>query len=357
MGHVQFTQAHAVTVAQLDGFDEVIDVRSPAEFDEDHIPGAVNYPVLNNEQRERIGKLYKDNRFEARRLGAALVAGNLARHLRSFAYGPGWRPLVYCWRGGKRSASMMQVLREIGWNASRLEGGYKAYRRAVNAQLESLPACFRFCVICGLTGSGKSRLLAAIGDAGGQVLDLERMAKHKGSVLGDIPHEPQPSQKMFESAIWAQLRALKPENPLFVEAESKRIGALNLPLALMECIWNGECVRLETPLAARLEFLRSEYQHFFDDPELLKAQLASLAPRHGKEAVARWREMARVTQWQALVTELLEQHYDPAYRKSTVKNYARYSSALRLPLPDVRESPLHHLATQLLANATLPPDR
>jgi tRNA 2-selenouridine synthase len=351
MGHIQFTQTDTVTVAQLDGFDEFIDVRSPAEFAEDHIPGAVNHPVLNDEERHRVGKLYKQNRFEARRLGAALVAGNLSRHLQSFSYNPRWRPLVYCWRGGKRSAAMTQVLKEIGWNASRLEGGYKAYRHAVISQLTTLPACFRFCVICGLTGSGKSRLLAAVRGVGGQALDLEGLAKHKGSVLGNIPNEPQPSQKMFESAVWAQLRAFNPEHPVFVEAESKKIGTLRIPAPLMESIWQGQCVRLDTPLAVRLEFLRSEYRHFFDDPELLKARLTALTPLHGKEAVARWQATAEPEQWQTLVTELLEKHYDPAYEKSTLKNFARHASGLTVQLKDASETSLQALASQLTRSA------
>ncbi|MGH8727287.1 MAG: tRNA 2-selenouridine(34) synthase MnmH [Burkholderiales bacterium] len=353
MGHVQFTASNEVTVAQLDGFDELIDVRSPAEFAEDHIPGAVNHPVLNDEERDRIGKLYKHNRFEARRLGAALVAANLARHLQSFNYPARWRPLVYCWRGGKRSAAMMQVLREVGWDARRLEGGYKAYRRAVIAELATLPECFRYRVICGPTGSGKSRLLAAIHDAGGQVLDLEGLAKHRGSVLGNLPDEPQPSQKMFESRLWAALRQFKNDRPVFVEAESKKIGALTAPASLMEAVWQAECIRLETPLESRLEFLRSEYRHFFDQPELLKARLQALSSLHGKETIARWREMAEPGQWQTLVKELLEKHYDPAYEKSTLKNFARHAEGLRVRLENSDD--LRPLALRLIRDATLTP--
>ncbi len=345
MGHVQFTQSHTVTVAQLDSFDEIIDVRSPSEFAEDHIPGAVNHPVLNNEERDRIGKLYKQNRFEARRLGAGLVAANLSRHLQSFSYPPQWRPLVYCWRGGKRSAAMMQVLREIGWNASRLDGGYRAYRRTVIAQLETLPARFRYRVITGPTGSGKSRLLAAVRDCNGQVLDLERLAKHRGSVLGSFPNEPQPSQKMFESRIWAALREFNPKDPVFVEAESKKIGTLSIPASLMNAIWQGECIRLETPAAVRLELLRSEYSHFFEEPALLKAQLESLTPLHGKETIARWQALATPEQWQTLVSELLEKHYDPAYKKSTLKNFNQHAQGSTVRLEDPAEVPA--LAVQL----------
>ena len=158
-------RSHTVTVAQLDAFDEVIDVRSPSEFALDHVPGAANCPVLDDEERARVGTLYKQvSPFDARKLGAALVSKNIARHLEEHFRGRdrGWRPLVYCWRGGKRSGAMAHVLREIGWDAATLEGGYRSYRREVMAQLEKLPARFRFRVVCGATGSGKSRLLEAL---------------------------------------------------------------------------------------------------------------------------------------------------------------------------------------------------
>jgi tRNA 2-selenouridine synthase len=351
MGHAQFTPSNTVTVAQLAGFDEIIDVRTPAEFAADHIPGAVNHPVLNNEERARVGKLYQQNRFEARRLGAALIAANMSRHLQSFAYPARWRPLVYCWRGGKRSAAMAVVLREIGWNAHRLQGGYKAYRRLVISELETLPACFRYRVICGPTGSGKSRLLATIREAGGQVLDLEGLAKHRGSVLGNFPGEAQPSQKMFESALWAALRKLQPDLPVFVEAESKKIGTLSIPGALMQCVWRSECIVIDTSLTCRFDFLQAEYRHFFETPALLKDRLEALIPLHGKETVARWQAAAEPAQWKALVTELLQKHYDPAYQKSTVKNFLRYAAGQRFELDAADDVTLRKLALELISTS------
>jgi tRNA 2-selenouridine synthase len=348
MGHAQFTQPDTATIAQLADFDDIVDVRSPEEFAEDHIPGSVNHPVLNNEERRRVGKLYKENRFEARRAGASLIAANVARHLQTFSYPPSWRPLVYCWRGGKRSAAMVSLMREIGWPAQRLEGGYKAYRRRVIAELEMLPSRFRYIVICGPTGSGKSRLLAAIRALGGQVLDLEALARHRGSVLGDWPGEAQPAQKMFESAIWSALQALQP-GAVFVEAESKRIGSLRVPDALVRWIWNGQCVRLETSLAARLDFLQAEYRHFFDAPDVLKARLNALVPLYGKETIERWQDMAHPARWQELVTELLERHYDPAYTKSTLKNFSRFSAAEIFKLDATDERSLHGVAAELIS--------
>ncbi|HEV7821833.1 MAG TPA: tRNA 2-selenouridine(34) synthase MnmH, partial [Burkholderiales bacterium] len=191
-----------VTVAQLADFDEIIDTRSESEFAEDHIPGAINCPVLTNEERVRVGTLYKQvSAFEAKKLGAVLVGRNIARHIETaFAQRPrGWRPLVYCWRGGGRSAALTHVLQEVGWHAARIEGGYKTFRRAVINDLAITPPHYRWCVVCGLTGSGKSRLLRALSQRGAQVLDLEALAAHRGSVLGNVPGAAQPAQKMFES--------------------------------------------------------------------------------------------------------------------------------------------------------------
>jgi tRNA 2-selenouridine synthase len=183
-------------------FDTIIDARTPAEYALDRIPGAVSAPVLDDAQRAEVGTLYKQvSPFEAKKLGGALVARNVARHVEALFRGKdkSWRPLVYCWRGGKRSGAMAHILREIGWDAKTLEGGYRAYRRWVVDQLLSLPLEFDFVVVHGPTGSGKSRLLSALSRAGAQVLDLEALAAHRGSVLGGLPDEPQPTQKWFES--------------------------------------------------------------------------------------------------------------------------------------------------------------
>jgi tRNA 2-selenouridine synthase len=213
-------------------FDAIIDARSPAEYAEDHIPGAISAPVLDDAERAQVGTLYKQvSPFDAKKLGAALVAKNVSQHIEQrFKDNPKtWHPLVYCWRGGKRSGAMAHILREIGWNADTLEGGYKAYRRWVVQQLETLPERFELRVIHGPTGSGKSRLLHALRRAGAQVLDLEDLAAHRGSVLGNLPDRPQPSQKMFESLLLKVLSALEEAKPVYVEGESKKIGELQVP--------------------------------------------------------------------------------------------------------------------------------
>jgi tRNA 2-selenouridine synthase len=337
------------TVAQLGDFDEFVDVRSPAEFEIDHIPGAVNCPVLDNEERVRIGTLYKQaSSFAAKKAGAALVAANIARHLKErFIDRPSsWRPLLYCWRGGKRSAAMAHVLREIGWQARTLDGGYRAYRQAVLEDLQSLPGKFRWRVICGLTGSGKSRLIQALGEAGEQTLDLERLAAHRGSVLGDLPDEPQPSQKMFESRIWAVLRAFDPDRPVYVESESRKIGELQTPASVIDKMWQSECIHVEANLPVRLALLKEEYRHFLAEPSALEAKFDRLIELYGRETIERWNTLAQAKQWNGLIVELLEKHYDPAYHRSIVRHYLRYPDArvVRVTAPDAFAALAGHIA-------------
>jgi tRNA 2-selenouridine synthase len=343
-----------ISVPEIDLFDEVIDVRSPAEFAEDHLPRAANHPVLDDAERAEIGTLYKQvSPFESKKRGAALVARNIARHLeQSFVRRDrGWRPLVYCWRGGERSGAMVHVLRKVGWQAAQLQGGYKAYRRAVLAELERLPRAFRYIVLCGETGSAKSRLLEALGASGAQVLDLERLAAHRGSVLGGLPAESQPPQKMFETRLWDALRKLDPARAVFVEAESKKIGQLQLPDALLEAMRAGDCVRVEAPLAARVEFLIAEYRHFLADPARLKAQLDCLVALHGREAIAAWQALADRGEWERLVEALLVTHYDPAYRRSTQKNYAGLAAAHVVRPADLSPAAVARLADEIAARA------
>ncbi|HSD42322.1 MAG TPA: tRNA 2-selenouridine(34) synthase MnmH [Burkholderiales bacterium] len=344
----------SATVAQLDLFDEVIDVRSPAEYAEDHVPGAASCPVLDDAERAEIGTLYKQvSPFDAKRRGAALVSRNIARHLETAFAGRDrdWRPLVYCWRGGKRSGAMMHVLREVGWQAAQLEGGYKAYRRAVVAALETLPRHFRYIVLCGETGSAKSRVLEALAGAGAQVLDLERLARHRGSVLGNLPDTPQPAQKMFETLVWDGLRRLDPAVPVFVEAESKKIGQLQVPDALLESMRASDCARVEAPVAARVAFLIEEYRHFLADPAALKAQLDCLTGLYAKETIAGWQAAADRGEWERLVAELLTAHYDPAYRRSTDRKYARLAEAHVVRPRDLSPASIAAVAQELLALA------
>ena len=341
-----------VTVAQLSEFDEIIDVRSEGEFAADHIAGATNCPVLDNEQRARVGTIYKQRSpFEARKIGSAIVSGNISRHLheRFLDRARAWRPLVYCWRGGQRSAAFGHVLSEVGWHVGRLEGGYRAYRRTVMDELTRLPHGFRWRVVCGLTGTGKSRLLRALAQHGAQVMDLEALAAHRGSVLGGLPEGPQPAQKMFESLVWKALKGYSPERPVFVEAESRRIGDLRVPDALTNAMWGSECVVLEATMALRVGLLKEEYSHFIERPETLIASLERLIPLHGDAAVEKWKECSQAGAWDELTEDLLQRHYDPAYTRAITSHYPASARARRLELRDTSERGFIELAQECLA--------
>lgn len=335
----------------LDQFDAILDVRSPGEFAEDHIPGAINCPVLDDDERIRVGTLYKQvNAFEAKKVGAALVAHNIARHIETLCSDKprDWKPLVYCWRGGNRSGSMAHILARIGWPAVQLDGGYKEYRRHVNTALSEMPARFSFKVVCGTTGSGKSRLLQTLASAGAQVLDLELLASHRGSVLGNIPAEPQPSQKIFESSIWQTLRHFTPEQPVYVESESKKVGNLRVPDALMDKMRTSPCISLSLTTAERIKLLMQDYAHFVADPAGLNQQLGCLTALHGHEKIARWQMMASSHQMESLVEELLLEHYDPAYLRSIQRNFIQFSQAQTLALDNISEQAFKAAASCLL---------
>lgn len=340
-----------ITVAQLTDFDEIIDVRSPAEFAEDHIPGAVSYPVLNNEERVIVGTLYKQvSDFEAKKVGAALIARNIAHHLEAhFANKPkNWRPLIYCWRGGSRSGAMAHILNQVGWRASKFDGGYKAYRRSVLADLASIPATLQFIVVCGMTGSGKSRLLQALQQQGEQVLDLEQIAQHRGSILGNIPDAPQPSQKMFDSQIWWQLRQFQPNRPVYIEAESKKVGKLRVPEQIVAAMWQqGLCLRLNISDELRVELLKADYEHYLLDPDSLKQKLTYLTQSYGHAQIQQWQEWIDAGLWNELISDLLIRHYDPHYTKSIGLHYPDYAVARSLSVSDISVDGWSQLAQQL----------
>lgn len=314
-------------LTKLDRFDLIIDVRSPAEFALDHIPGAVNFPVLDNAERAQIGTLYKQvSPFAAKKLGAALVSRNIANHLENhlLELPREWRPLIYCWRGGERSGAFTHILNRIGWKAMQLEGGYQGFRRTVIDGLEEAAKQFSFQVICGMTGSGKTRVLQEAQNYGAQILDLEALAIHRGSVLGNEPNIEQPSQKGFETALWNALRFLDPSQPVLVESESKKVGGVHIPDALMEKIRNGNCIELRSSTQTRVSWLIREYHHFLSDTVNFKSKLALLTTHYGKGQIAQWNEAIDAGQFPELVEELLVKHYDPSYQSSIVRNFPQY---------------------------------
>jgi tRNA 2-selenouridine synthase len=349
--------ANRVTVDELASFRERIDVRSPGEYAEDHLPGAINLPVLDDAQRAEVGTVYAQvSAFEARKIGAAIVARNIADILARYVQDKprDWAPLVYCWRGGQRSRSLAHVLNEIGFRAVHLDGGYRAYRRHVVDLLAQWPRQFRYRVVCGLTGSGKSRLIAAIAAEGGQVLDLERLACHRGSLLGDIPGEPQPSQKAFESALLDAFVHADPSRPIYVESESQRIGRLQVPEALLDSMRAAPVIRLETTKARRVAMLEADYAHLANDRARFIAQIAPLAKLHGNATIARWQALADEGAVSDLTSELLDVHYDPSYERAIRRNFPRYRNATVLHVDDWSDDGFRALARQLLDRTVSP---
>jgi len=344
-------QKGLATVAQLGEFDAILDARSPAEFADDRIPGATSCPVLSNEERVKVGTLYKQvSPFEAKKVGAALVAKNIAAHIEAhFLDKPkNWRPLVYCWRGGQRSGAFAHILREIGWDAHRLEGGYKTWRRHVIDTLATLPQQFSYRVISGPTGSAKSRILEALGAQGAQVLHLEECAAHKGSVLGNLPDEPQPSQRMFETNLLSALARLDASQPVFVEAESRRIGSLQVPDALIFAMRAAPCLRIDACRPARADFLLRDYEYFIRRPQWLIGQLSHLQGLQSSETLARWTVLIEAGDFRALVDELLDQHYDPLYQRSQDRNY-KYGDAPVFATDDLSPAGIEDLASRIRA--------
>ena len=312
-------------IARLASFSAVVDARSPAEYALDHLPGAVNWPSLDDRQREVVGTEYKHmSSFAARKRGAAMVARNIASHIEAHLLDADkdWTPLVYCWRGGKRSGALAAVLDQIGFRVHVLEGGYREFRRAVVAELESSPLDHHFRVVCGPTGSGKSRLLQALAAAGAQVLDLEALAEHRGSVLGLVPGHVQPSQKRFDTRVWQSLRGFNRSRPVFVESESKKIGDLRVPEALIQRMRASACIWLELKVERRVAFLLREYDFFVRDPDAFCGRLDGLRHLRSNEVVDAWQSAARQGSSGDVVQALLETHYDPIYRRSMLRNFA-----------------------------------
>ena len=336
----------------LGDYDSIIDARSPAEFAEDHLPGSVNWPVLDNAERRQVGTLYvQDSALAARKLGSVMVARNVARHIEQWVQDKPreWQPLVYCWRGGQRSGSLAWFLDQIGFRTTRLTGGYKGFRSVVRADLVSLPLTFNFRVLAGRTGSGKTRLLQALVEAGAQTLDLEGLACHRGSVLGGLPGQAQPTQKGFDTQLWSALLRLDPSRPVFVESESKKIGALQLPDALIQRLrGHGQVLRIEMPDAARVQLLLQEYGFFADDVERFCRLLDGLVALRGQERVAHWQALARAGQWAHVFELLMREHYDPLYLRSMDSHFASYSSAQEVALADGEPATLATSAHQLM---------
>lgn len=350
---VTITAAEALQ--RLDAFDTVIDARGEGEYAEDHLPGAINWPTLNDEERKLVGTEYKQvNAFEAKKRGAAIAARNIAAHIeREVMDKPkDWKPLTYCWRGGKRSGSLSLILSEIGFRVTLIEGGYKAFRAALLEDIPRLAPQFDWRVICGTTGSGKTRLLQALAEAGAQVLDLEALANHRSSVLGAIPGVPQPSQKQFDTRIWNALRQLDPKRPVYVESESKKVGNVAVPAALIEAMRAAPCLNLILPDDERVALLLEDYDFFVQNGEAFCERLDALTELRGKQVVEDWKMKVRSGRTQEVVRELLLSHYDPVYRQSMARNFRQYGQAAELRPADRSLPAMQKVARSLVGAAS-----
>lgn len=332
------------------GFDALIDVRSPSEYALDHLPGAVNCPVLDDAERARVGTLYvQQSAFEARKVGAALVARRIAGWIEALwsQQGKDWRPLVYCWRGGMRSGSAVTVMRMIGWDAGQLQGGYKAWRAHVIQVLAERMPRLRLQVLSGPTGSGKTRLLGALAAEGAQVIDLEALAGHRGSVLGGLPDRVQPSQKAFETRLADLVERLDPARPVFAEAESRRIGRIALPDPVLEALRAAPVTELLTPRATRCALLLQDYAGLVADPPGLQARLAQLQGRVPNAELARWQQLAAAGPAAELAEALLAGHYDPLYAQSQKRHLRGLPAAAELALDPCKPQDLAEAAATL----------
>ncbi len=300
------------------GFDTIIDVRSPAEYAEDHIPDAISLPAMSNEERAIVGTIYKqESPFKARKIGAAIVARNVAHHLETaIADKDGsWRPLVYCWRGGQRSGSVATILRQIGWRTDTIAGGYMTFRRFVHTEMYDRPLEHRFVLLDGNTGTAKTDVLKLLPDLGVQMLDLEGLARHRGSMLGAVSDD-QPEQKAFETALACALSRLDPSRPVVVEAESSKIGRLNIPPTVWATMCASKRIDLTAPVDERASYLTNAYADVTADPVRLTELLQPLRKFRGHATVDAWEKCLADGDLQGLAKALIVEHYDPAYSKS-----------------------------------------
>jgi tRNA 2-selenouridine synthase len=340
------------TVADLAAFSVLIDARSPAEYAADHVPGAINCPVLDDDERRIVGTTYVQvSAFEARKIGGAMVARNIATHLDTlFRDKPrDWRPLVYCWRGGLRSGSFVTWLRMVGWDAQQLNGGYKSWRAHVMALIAERAPRLHVRLLSGPTGSAKTRVLAALGRLGEQVLDLEDLAAHRGSVLGDIPGRPQPTQKGFETALARELAGFDLSRPVWVEAESRRIGRLTVPEPLLQRMRASAVVEIRATHEARLAYLLTDYAWLGDDRARLAERLGSLRELLPKELLAQWQAWALDGLLEPLFDDLMRKHYDPLYRRSQARDLRALPGAQGVDADSLSPDAVEDVARRILA--------
>lgn len=294
----------------------VIDVRSPAEFGHGHIPGAVNMPLFTNEERSIVGTLYlQKGSSEAMMKGLELIGPKMKEFAAlAMSIAPEKEALLHCWRGGMRSNSMAWLMNTIGIRTSTLEGGYKSFRRYV---LEFFEKPFKLIVIGGMTGSGKTDVLEALEMKGKQVIHLERLARHKGSVFGGAGMPEQPSNEQFENDLFACLRSLDASQPVYIEDESLSIGKVFIPQPFYTQMSSACRLNLIVPMDRRVKTLTAAYAG--GDSELLVAGVKRIEKRLGRENTARVIECIRQGEMETAV-EMVLRYYDKVYARSMARH-------------------------------------
>lgn len=296
-----------------------IDVRSPKEYKTDTIPGSINIPLLDDMDREQVGKVYKEKGpHEAKVLGLKLVSGrlfDLVNKISSFSQS-GLKPVVFCWRGGMRSHAVVTLVDLMGEEVYQLRGGYKAYRRYVNKffeQYEVLP--LKFVVLYGLIGVGKTEVLRELKKLGENVIDLEKAANNRGSVFGDIGLGTQPSQKSFESYIFKSIMNGKEDKPYFVECESKRIGRLIVPSSVYKGMQRGRKILIYASMESRINRILKDYAADLSESRKkeLSQALLKLKNRLGSRKVQWLIDLVEKEKYEEVICYLLEKYYDPLY--------------------------------------------
>ena len=329
-------------------FDEIIDVRSPAEYAEDHIPGAVNLPVLSDAERHEVGKIYcQESRHEARRIGAAYITKNVSHYLQQYfsTKNSAYQPLVYCWRGGMRSQSIATILNSVGWYTKVIAGGYKTWRHEVVSNLRESELAFPLILIDGQTGTSKTKILNKLNQLGHQTLDLEDLAKHRGSVFGSFEEIKQPSQKYFESTIYDAFSQFDPQRPVFLEAESPKIGRRAIPHALVKKMRTSPRIELRASAEIRAANLLTTYADLINTPERIVAALEYLRPYHAASSIQHWQLLVAQKSFGQLALELIESHYDPCYQRQRQKH--REQTAHLIELKSLDDKNLTHAAREI----------
>jgi len=294
----------------------LVDARTPLEYEEDHIPGAINVPLLSNEERAEIGTLYKQcGPHEARLRGLELTARRFPAMVGEISAAAGGRPiLVYCWRGGLRSKTVVAILQLTGFAAVQLEGGYKAFRKHVISSFEPFRPPGPLVVLHGMTGIGKTTFLLGLSSREFSVVDLEGLACHRGSAFGELGLNQTLSQKHFETIVWDAFRKVPAERPVIIEGESKRIGKVSMPGDMYEVMQGSLKVWCEASLETRVQRLTAEY----GVPEYRSGMEEALSRIKKRLGGDKFSEISGyLSRWEMtpFMTELIRQYYDKVYYK------------------------------------------